>query len=407
MKMKDFQEKGAALFLASLPLVALILYGLLSTVGLLSGGAWGGIGIGGSLLLALLYGIGNKRLPTPHGLVALFVLFMLSASLLSCCQSLTPQAAGWETLKLATILIPLLVLFAPSLQEACLLPQHWLFLLVLLLLLGLGMHNGLLFYFIEEKGGQSASVTKLNRGLSYGLLFLWPVVAALWGARDLQKKKGFLLWALFLSVALALTLTRSRASQAGLVVAAGTLGLAWLAPRVTIGLWGLVGIGSSAWPIVAQYAVYHWHNLVVKLPPSWGHRVEIWDYLSYRIFERPLLGWGIGQAGRLDWRVPHGDMYVYTRQTAAHPHNAVVQLWVELGAWGLGLYFFLFFLTLYGASRLRPPLRPFALAAIAFAYVLLMSAYDFWTDSLWAAMALTAFAFTVMPFQKNAKLRDH
>ncbi len=407
MKTKDFQEKGAALFLTSLPLVTLVLYGLITTVGLLSGGAWGGIGIGGSLLLVLLYGVGHKRFPTPDRFVALFVFFMLSAALVSCFHSLVPQASWRETLKLATILIPLLVLFAPPLQEACLLPERWLFLLALLLLLGLGTHNGLLFYLIQEGGDASVYVTKLNRGLSYGLLLLWPLVAALWGARDPQKKKGILLWALFLSVALALALTRSRASQVGAVLAVGTFVAAWALPKVTMGLLGLVGVGSLAWPIGAQYAFAHWQAMVLKIPASWGHRVEIWDYLSYRIFEKPFFGWGIGQAGRLDWRIPHENLYVYTTQPAAHPHNAVMQLWVELGIGGLGLYLFLFFLALYGASRLRLPLRPFALAAMAFAYALLMSAYNVWTDSLWAAMALTAFAFVVLPFEKNGKLRDH
>ncbi|MFA6279424.1 MAG: O-antigen ligase family protein [Bdellovibrionales bacterium] len=393
--------------MTQLPMVALVLYGLIATVGLLFGGAWGGLGIGGALLLALLYGVGNKAFPAPDGLAALFVLFMLSAALLSCFQSLMPQGSWQETLKLATILLPLLFLLSPALQTRCRLPERWLFLLVLLLTLGFWAHNGWLFLLFETVGEESRAATKLNRGFSYGVLLVWPVLAALWEKKDQKKEKRGLLALLLLAIGLGLVLTRSRASQAGEVLAVGTFAFAWVIPKVTMGLLGLVGAGSLSWPMVAQYAFTHWHDRVLALPPSWLHRVEIWDYLSYRIMEKPFFGWGIGQTRNLDWHVPHGDRYVHATQSAAHPHNAVVQLWVELGAWGLGLYLFLFFLALYGVVRLRAPLRPFALAAIAFAYALLMSAYNFWTDSLWAALALTVFAFAVLPPRKDGKLRDH
>ncbi len=80
-----------------------------------------------------------------------------------------------------------------------------------------------------------------------------------------------------------------------------------------------------------------------------------------------------------------------------HPHNAIIQLWVELGIPGLILGIALAFLLLLAACRLRPALVPFALGAWVAGFCLAMIAYDFWSDlSLWAAFALSGFAFALL-----------
>jgi len=130
--------------------------------------------------------------------------------------------------------------------------------------------------------------------------------------------------------------------------------------------------------------------------------MEIWDFMSFRILERPWLGWGLGSSHELQPISPHSVHYAVTAGPVSHPHNAYTQLWVELGLPGLalGVFFALFMLRM--AGRVQQKSAPFALAAWTMAFALAMVAYDFWTDSLLAAFALTAFAFAVME-RKTAK----
>ncbi len=105
------------------------------------------------------------------------------------------------------------------------------------------------------------------------------------------------------------------------------------------------------------------------------------------------LGWGIDTSHTLDFRNPHGAHYVYTTIPASHPHNVVAQLWVEIGVPGLALGLAFALLTLRRAGRIEPHLAPFG--AWAAALTLALTAYSFWTDSLYAAFALTGFAFAL------------
>ena len=126
--------------------------------------------------------------------------------------------------------------------------------------------------------------------------------------------------------------------------------------------------------------------------------------MSYRIQEHLWLGWGLGTSYTLPFQEPHGALYIFTTLPAAHPHNVMCELWVELGLPGLVLGIAFAFLTLRKAGRLDPRLVPFALGAWTACFCLSLIAYDFWTDSLWGAFAMTAFAFALL--QKQLTLRS-
>lgn len=68
------------------------------------------------------------------------------------------------------------------------------------------------------------------------------------------------------------------------------------------------------------------------------YRMHIWEFVLHRIEERPLLGWSIGSSKQF------GDDTLITLHDAnigdlgepvpSHPHNAVLQIWLEMGAAG-------------------------------------------------------------------------
>ena len=157
----------------------------------------------------------------------------------------------------------------------------------------------------------------------------------------------------------------------------------------------------AAWPFAAQKLFLSRPDLIDRLPHSWQDRVEIWDYMSYRIFDRPILGWGLGSSPMLPWAEPNGALYHVRLVQAPHPHNAILQLWVELGLPGLALGILFALLVLHRAGRFDPKIMPFVLGAWTAALTLSLIAYNLWTDSFWAAFALTGFAFALLRKQSG------
>ena len=73
----------------------------------------------------------------------------------------------------------------------------------------------------------------------------------------------------------------------------------------------------------------HW------LKHSGQHRVEIWHFAAERALEKPLFGWGFN-ASRY---VPNGDAVSHFLPPGQsliplHPHDAFLQVWLEIGAVG-------------------------------------------------------------------------
>ena len=90
---------------------------------------------------------------------------------------------------------------------------------------------------------------------------------------------------------------------------------------------------------------------------SAGHRLLIWSFAGDRIAERPLIGWGL-DASRA---IPGGDDPIRPGESwmPLHPHNAALQLWLELGVPGAVLFALLAALALarLAARSMAAPVR--------------------------------------------------
>src|SRR6202043_2906705 len=69
---------------------------------------------------------------------------------------------------------------------------------------------------------------------------------------------------------------------------------------------------------------------------SAGHRLLIWSFVGSRIAERPLVGWGLDSSRA----IPGGKDPIRPGEDwlPLHPHNAALQLLLELGAPGAVLF---------------------------------------------------------------------
>ncbi len=111
--------------------------------------------------------------------------------------------------------------------------------------------------------------------------------------------------------------------------------------------------------------------------------------MTAHVLERPLLGWGIGDADAIPNAYLHNGHGVY-------PHNQWLELWVETGAIGATIGLALALLVLRRISRLAPPIQPYALAAFAAAVFISCVNFEVTTNSWWAALAASAWLFTAL-----------
>jgi O-antigen ligase len=208
--------------------------------------------------------------------------------------------------------------------------RHWfvrLYLPAVLLLLPLVVAHRLALHQVPQfEWAERANMT--DRGSIMLALLLWPCLTLLRG-----RWQRISLWLLVAGVVLI-----SNSLAAKLVVLLGG-GIFMLARRYHHGLLRalpLIGLGLLLlMPMLAQ-SFYSWGWQYAEwMPASSRHRVVIWDFVARQAATHPWLGWGINAARDFSnmGEVPLlGD-----RMIPMHPHNAVLQLWLEFGALGIGL----------------------------------------------------------------------
>ncbi|WP_158928686.1 O-antigen ligase [Acidisphaera sp. S103] len=244
---------------------------------------------------------------------------------------------------------------------------------------------------ISTKPGVHAA-TKYNRGFDYLVLIAWPLLAHVW-----WRRRWWSMAALGIAIAMMLAVTLSLAGRVAVVAGVVVLLLAWAAPRlVAIGLgWGVAAFVVTL-PVVLRLLAERRTELARFLKPSGVARLEIWDYMTARVFEHPIGGWGLRTATHLPIRPDELASYIYVDARGIYPHNQWLELWVELGVLGaaLGLVFAL--LLLWRICELPAALRPFAYAAFASAMTIASVNYEVVTDSWWCALAASAVLFGIL-----------
>ena len=385
--------------------LCIFLYAVTASIGAFTGGLWAALGIGLAVILfAGMWAVDKKpSLPSRDFTWLVFAALLLFAAELPLSAYPALSLKTWE--QLVSIFLPLLVLTAPRLQNVV---AKDLFVSVVSVAAAVGalalgvelLSGGVLLHMVKKP---SASLTEYNRGIAHLVILAFPLLAGLWLAG-----RRYFACALALALLFPAGLTESHTAKLALILGGVVTVAASYRP-----LWarnGLAGLSVilMGWPFYAQWFFSNHYDAVENMHASWKHRVEIWDYLSYRIAERPVLGWGLGTTHELDFTQPHGNLYQIVVQGAPHAHNFITELWVETGIVGLALGLAFLLMSLRGAFSLHEKLRPFALGAWVAALTVAMFGFDFWTDALWAAFALTVFAFGIIQqnIQRSAGRSD-
>jgi O-antigen ligase len=180
-------------------------------------------------------------------------------------------------------------------------------------------------------------------------------------------------------LAMGLLLYRARPVVAGVALAISVVAII-AAPLTFARLERLPGLGETA----------------DSFKISAGHRLLIWSFAGDRIAERPLTGWGL-DASRA---IPGGDDPIRPGEPwmPLHPHNAALQVWLELGAPGAVLFALLVALVWGALARAEwPPL--FAAAAggsLTIAFVGCFGTYGIWQEWWLGTLSLSLFLVLVI-----------
>jgi len=247
----------------------------------------------------------------------------------------------------------------------------------------------LFFGGLEFLGGTMHDrMTLLKPGASIVSIAIWPAAVFLW-------QRGWR-WALVFFVMLSLIAMRpAYSSLVSVAMGAGALLLILWGGRAmskAIGLACMVIVLMM--PVVFSRVVTPAEIIeaVPSLPGSAMHRLYIWQFTSHRIAEKPLAGWGFDASRSIPGGrdpAPVGDALL-----PLHPHNAALQVWLELGLTGalLASLFIGAVFIVPPEKAAGPPLEAarHAMAATLFCNALLSFGIwqNWWFAALWLLPAV-------------------
>lgn len=184
----------------------------------------------------------------------------------------------------------------------------------------------------------------VSRGTAVLALVLWPAVAVLW---RLWGKPAWGIMAIAAAATVALLLPML-AGFLAIAVGAVTFALAYRFRRATLAVMAAAFVAYAvAAPVLSTTVLGP--ELLAKVeigqPLSWEHRLGIWRHVAGKALERPWRGHGFdasryfGRAGVTVQALNKEDRF---DALPLHPHNAVLQLWLELGIIGIAAFLLIF-----------------------------------------------------------------
>jgi len=354
--------------------------------------------------------------PLPRPFAGLLVL-VLAWGLLSAAWSITPGDSAYLTLPLAAIFFGGLVLAAAALRLAG--PARRVFEGALCI----GVSAG--FALLAVEVFSPIALTRLlntafwgrdiqvdytyanyyKNGATVAAILLWPTLAVLWrrGMRTLAA--GLFGFAAFVIL--------KGGSGAGVLGLAGGVGAFAVTAVARTHAWKVFGVILVAGVLALPFAVrlippaYEVERALPLLPNSAFPRIFIWQSASDHVLERPVLGLGLDTARAISkssdkmlfsW---YGKDKRQSEPIPLHTHNAVLQVWVELGAVGALLLLAVLFAIIRAiamhvpAGAGRAACYATFFAAFAVANVSYGFWHNWWQGALWLAAVFAAGAAAV------------
>ncbi len=231
----------------------------------------------------------------------------------------------------------------------------------------------------------------MNRSVIIVSFMIWAALSAA-GGRVVWLQRTLMV----VLVAAAVFTSESQASMLAFLVGGVAALVSLVLPRVVA--W-LIGIGTvaafTAAPLVAPHLdrIFYLLGLERYLDASNLRRIEIWQAFSDVVWQHPVFGWGIKASHEFGLQ-PVSDVTWMVGPTH-HPHNALIQTWVELGAVGVVMILAIVILLAYNTLRLPAERRPFGFGALAAGLTIAAVSHGMW-QSWWICLILATIAIFAM-----------
>jgi O-antigen ligase len=275
------------------------------------------------------------------------------------------------------------------------------------LIIVLDLFAGGLLYNIARENTEEMNYSRINRSVIAFTFMLLPTLWMLWQARLKHTKKTTLIAAALCGItALIFYGTESQSAQMALGIAAiifVAFPVRWRAAWVALGLFIIIAMSFAPWiatwmfdALAANAKTVPWISRGYA-----AERMEIWDFIARKIFENPIYGFGLEAARDIE-HFETKNLYNPVDHVL-HPHNFILQIWIEFGALGIAFVSALYAVILKAIYEQPEMLRRFLLALF-----LALSAVAATTYGLWQAWWLGVFiviaalcAFITRAYKEN------
>ncbi len=235
---------------------------------------------------------------------------------------------------------------------------------------------------------------QMKRPATVLAILLWPALLAL------PRRQRVVALTAAMAVGLILAV-KSPSATAAVAVAAAALTFAAHAfyarrPAVIRAVASAIALAVLAGPLFSLApALTHGQAIETYLPSSFLHRLYIWSFAAHAIERKPVFGWGLEGAraipGGADLKPipvnaanPDGagsEIQIQQQPSLPlHPHNAGLQIWLELGLPGIALALALIVYTALKIGRMNVPPRiaGLCIAQLVCTFLIAQSSYGIW-----------------------------
>lgn len=328
--------------------------------------------------------------------------------LVSCAWSIDPNAALKKSFSITALITLGLLLgqFCLNIDRSRLRPYYWFLSLGVIfaaLLCAFDLYFGLPIYNFTRDGAYETNLSVLNRG-AVVIVFLFFSALLLNKVTDISVFRTRLLAAfMFLSVALMLSLGKGQSAQ--LAFLGGLIGMAVFPSRYSLSfrVLSFIVIGCLVLtPFIVQLLYAHFvldiQHLEWFRKANAGHRIEIWHVVMQYALNQPYYGHGV-EATRYVTDYRHD--FVYQDESAIlHPHNFSIQIWMEYGVIGIGLFSGLLFSIIESIREMNISKRPYVVALFFAVLIVASTGHGMW-QSWWIGVVILVISLTTLITQER------
>ncbi len=258
------------------------------------------------------------------------------------------------------------------------------------------LSNGLLAKTLRN-ADETNSLSVYRRSAAALALLLWPLLLTV-NQKLPRIGKGLV----FVCGTLAIYVLDNQTASGSIIIGGMSYLVFRFSPVKLLKLLGVVVVLGILIAPVLPRTLLHPDSIQSGHLSSLKHRYIIWGFTAEKIIEKPILGWGLNSARS----IPGGSKNVipgtHGQALPLHPHNGILQIWLELGFVGA---IFLATFVYYLVSGIRKPMitrsdKSVLASGLVAGLVIFCSSFGIWQAWWMSALIFTGIFLNTLSKQK-------